>query len=306
MAPEDRTGASYTAHMRVLALLAMTSLTAATSSRAAGLLLGAAEEPMPVAQAEAPRLEPRVLLPDAQGPMVFDGPIGGVVGKGLRPAYRLAEGAADQVYDVLRRRLLGSLLPGRLTRGLQRPPERDSYAAFERALKKKEERFAGRLLQRYPRQAFDGLESSLINREERLREWRSWALEEQQAVVVSAFEDALLDRYGMNRFGRYSEDYARDRRNWDPGFLAMAGVIGGAFAYANGIQAEAPMGPVRVQLGLRAGYRILESLAAGGRHRFGHVQLAYRNVPVQLGFEWAVDQGRVVRDAYGLRYEKRF
>lgn len=321
MAPEARPVAAYTGSMKMLLAAVAAWLALAPALRAEGLVL--ASRPVEETEIDAPaaiaspeqsaqiaseaehQLEPRVLRPDAQGPMVFDGPVGGLVGRGLRPAYRLAETAADRVYDLLRTRLLGTLLPGRLTRGLEHSPEKDSYEVFESALRRKEERFASRLIQRYPHEAFDVL-AGVGAREDRLREWRAWAAEEQQGVVVSAFEDALLSRYGLDRFGVYSETYARDRQNWDPSFLTMAGLIGGAFAYANGIRAEAPMGPVRVQLGLRAGYRIKDAVAAGGRSRLGHIQLAYRDMPVAVAFEWAVSQGRVVRDTVGLRYEKRF
>lgn len=312
MAPEDRGFPRYAGSMKAMLWLAC----AFAALPAAGQVL--ASRPIEQteleagAYAESPdavgtlgdRPEPRVLVPDVRSSQVFEGPVGGAAGKGLRPIYRGAEAAADAVYELLRRRVVGPMLGGRYARGLEPAPDRDSYAKFEQALRKREDRFAGRLLERYPHQALDG--SGMLAREQRMQQWRDWAFEEQRFVIVSAFEDALLARYGLDRFGEYSEDYAQDRRNWDPQFLTMAALLGGAFAYLNGVHAEVPWGPARVRVSLRAGYLIQRAAAADGRARLGDIQLAYKNVPVRLGVEWAVSDGRVVRDTIGLRYQKRF
>lgn len=260
----------------------------------------------PSATAEAPKIqEPKVLKADERGPEVFRGPVGGAVGHGLRPVYRVAEGAADKLYNLIRRGIFGTLLPTDLSRNLERPPDVDSYAEFQKALARRQDQYAVRVRETYPWVSFAD-QTNTAERDGRMEAWRSWAMEEQRAVLGSAFQDALLARYGLDRFGQRSEDYASDRRNWDPGFLAAAGLLTGTFAYVNGIHGVGYAGPARVHVNMRAGYLLRRAFASSGRDYLGDLQIGYKNSPVTLGLAWAVDRGRVVRDAYGVRYEKRF
>ncbi len=300
---------------------------AASAAMACVLVLGACascwaydpkldeEAPLEVVQpstAPAPLEEPSVLRIDAQGPMVFDGPVGGAFDHALRPAYRAAERASDHVYEFLRSYVVQPLFPGRLTRGLEEAPDHDSYDLFRQKLREKEARYAERLRDTYPlAQLRDGNPADSVGEEHvlgpQVEQWQQAALEEQQSVIVAAFGDALMARYDLDRMGRYSEGYARDRRNWDPSFFTMAALVGSAFAYGNGVHAVAPIGDWKLYVDLRAMYRVQRSLAAGSPEtRIGDMELGYRRIPVRLTSTWGVVSGHVRDELVGLKYDLRF
>lgn len=267
-----------------------------------------AEEPLEVVGSQpavpAPIPEPAILRVDAQGPMLFDGPVGSGMDRALKPVYRAAERISDRTYDVLRSYVVRPALPGRLSRSLRAEPDGDSYQVFKARLRRNEARYAERLRESYPiAQIGQGGEV-----QDRLRAWRAWAQEEQQSVVVSAFGDALMQRYGIDRFGKASEKYAGQRRNWgDPGFFTMAAIVGGGLAYANGVHARAPMGPLRLYVDLRAAYLVQRAIQSGDpRARIGDVDLGYRGFPLRLTTAWGVDAGHVRDELVGLKGSMRF
>jgi hypothetical protein len=230
--------------------------------------------------------------------------VGSAMDRALKPAYRVAENASDHIYEALRSYFVKPLFPSRFSRGLDRSPDTDSYEVYKQKLRLKEARYAERMRESYPvLQVGEGG----LGQDARLEAWRSWAVEEQRSILVSAFGDALMARYGLDRFGRFSQDYANDRRNWDPGFLAMAAIVGGAFAYGGGVHAVAPVGPMRVYVDLRAGYLVQRSVAArSAQSRVGDLELGYKRFPVRLTSTWGVDSGHLRDELIGLKTDLRF
>lgn len=217
----------------------------------------------------------------------------------VQPAYRLVEGISDGVYDFMRTRVIGVILPGRLSRNLKAAPQADSAPLFEKNLRRNEARFLERARESYP---VMGDRSGPA----RLQEWCTWAGEEQVSVTVDALQSTLLERYQLELFGKSSEAYARDRRNWDPGFLTMAGLIGGSVMYFNGMSTTAEFRHFKMDVDLRSGLRIRQALEGGSVSRLASLELGYRDFPVTLATDWGMDKGEVRNERVGLMYRLQF
>ncbi|MBI3551766.1 MAG: hypothetical protein HY077_04550 [Elusimicrobia bacterium] len=219
------------------------------------------------------------------------------------PAYRLAEGVSDGVYDFVRRDVFGSILPRRLTRGLKAAPSRDSTPLFDRNLSEKEARYFDRVRLAYPLTGSDGRPIG----ESRMEAWRDWAAAEQVSVAVDSFKDTLMERYQLDAFGAFSGEYAKDRRNWDPGFLTMSGVLGATFLYLNGTHATDRLGPLKLGVDLASGLKLQNALQGGGDARhLAALELGYKDLPITLGSEWGASRGRLRSDRLSLHYRLRF
>ena len=220
----------------------------------------------------------------------------------FRPAYRLVETVSDGAFSLVRVQLFNRLLPGRLHRELGAAPQGDSFALFERNFAAKEARLLERLRERYP-VAPTGSQPD----QNRLDAWRQDAQTRQTHVVADALADTLLDRYGLQRFGRQSENYAKRRQNWDPAFVATAGVIGGGIAYLNGIHGAANFGPVKVDVDMRSGLAIERALRSGTRlSRAAELEIGPRRSRFALAAAWAADNGSLRSDSLGLKYRLRY
>lgn len=249
--------------------------------------------------AAGPAREPRFLAGEAPRPWLGR-EIGGAMTDVFHPAYRLVEGVSDGVYNFMRSHLIGTLLPDRLTRSLRRSPSGDSCALFDEQLGRKEYRYLERLRDSYP--TSDGSAGGRYS-PDRSAEWRSWAASEQVSVVIDSFRETLLERYQLEVFGRSSGRYAKDRRNWDPGFLTMAGILGGTFVYLNGLHTDAHLGKMRLGIDLRAGMKIREDLQSGaGTRRLAGLELGYKDKPLTLATEWGTERGNLRNERFGLKY----
>lgn len=219
-----------------------------------------------------------------------------------RPAYRLVEGFSDGVYNFMRCHLIGNILPSGLTRELPRSPTGDSYALFENNFGEKETRYLQRLREAYPIQA----EFAKTN-EERMGAWRSWAAEEQLSVAIDSLGDTLMDRYQLQPFGNYTGRYAQDRRNWDPGFLTMAGLMGSTFLYLSGLHTDAEMGQWKMGIDLRSGLLIRQAIQnRQDASRVASVEVGYKNNPVTAATEWGLAHGNFRGESIGLKYRLRY
>ena len=140
-----------------------------------------------------------------------------------RPAFRLVEDVSD---GVLRFHAFLScspaILPDDLNRGLvPRAPGNDSYDSFARTFQKKEFRYLERLTEAYPTRQDVAVGSYSPAQ---LDAWSSWARAEQVSVAVDFPAGHLSGPISApSFFGRQSAGYAKDTRNWDPGFLAIVG-----------------------------------------------------------------------------------
>jgi hypothetical protein len=239
--------------------------------------------------------------PDA-GPALGQG-LDGTVRSTVQPAYRLVEGVSDGVYDFVRVRLIGSFLAQSLTRNLRAAPGQDSALLFDKNLREKEARFLQRARETYPAWSDAAGPSDAA----RLREWQSWAADEQRSVAVDALRDTLLQRYGLELFGRSAQAYAGDRRNWDPGLLTMAGLIGGGLLYVNGMHAAAGLGDWNLAMDLRSGARLQQALRDGAPARgLARLELGYKDKPLTVASEWGADGRRLRSQSLGLMYRLRY
>ena len=250
-------------------------------------------------RAEAARL---LMEPRDSGPMLgehLDGAVQGTV----QPAYRFVEGISDGVYEFVRVHMICGILPGRFTRNLQAAPGQDSGELFAKNLSEKEGRFLQRMRETYPVMNPMGGPYD----PSRLQEWRSWAAEEQTGVALNALTDTLLQRYQLNFFGRSSETYARDRRNWDPGFLTMASLVGGTIFYFNGMHATVPLDDWRLTVDLRPGQRLQRALRnEGTARRLASLELGYKAIPLTAAVDWGVDNGQLRNESVGVKYRLRY
>jgi hypothetical protein len=231
--------------------------------------------------------------------------IDGAVQGTVKPAYRIVEGISDGVYDFLRLRVIGTILPSRLTRSLKAAPKENSAPLFDRTLHDNQARLMERVRQAYPASAAASLEAASALRQQQA--WRNWAAEEQISVAVDSLADTLVSRYQLELFGKRSGEYAMKRRNWDPGFLTMAGLLGSTFLYLNGMHASGELGRIRFGLDLRAGLKFQRALqAAGSATNMAALELGLKNLPLTLATGWGISQGRLQNERIGLNYRLRY
>ncbi|MBI4374939.1 MAG: hypothetical protein HY549_00660 [Elusimicrobia bacterium] len=224
------------------------------------------------------------------------------IDKAARPAYRAVEEVSDRIFDLMRSHLIGPMLPDRLRRQVARSPEHDSYRQFHDRLREKQSAYARRLREQYPihKPGDAGAPAQMA-------EWQSWALEEQTSVLVDSIGDTLLERYAIPAFGRDSERYARDSRNWDPDLLASAGLVGGGLVYLNGLRARTQLGPIGLALKLRPGMRIAKALRSGSdAARVASFDLSYEDNPITLGADYGITQGQMGAERLRLEYRLRY
>lgn len=246
--------------------------------------------------------ETSLLTGQQSNPMLGD-QIDGAVQDTVQPAYRFVEGVSDGVYDFMREHVIGALLPDRLNQDLKAAPAQDSAPLFNKNLNDREARFIDRARTAYPIITDDAGSAG----EAQIEAWRSWAAREQVSVAVDSLRHTLMQRYQLQLFGENSGDYAKQTQHWDPGFIAMAGLVGGSFLYLNGLHATAHMGDFKLGIDISAGRRFQHAVENDGTtsHLAG-LELGYKNIPVSVATEWGTTQGRFHNDTVGLNYKLRY
>lgn len=221
----------------------------------------------------------------------------------VTPAFKVVQGISDRMYNLMRWHLIDTILPDGLTRNLHASPLRDSSNLFNQRLFGNEARYIERLRQDFLlRRGADALYDPTQS-----RDWRAWAAAEQASVIVDAFKDTLIDRYELERFGRTSGDYASDRRNWNPGFLTMAGVLGGAFLYLNGVHAGTEIGRLKLGIDLPSGAKLREALQTGfSRNGLAALEFGFKNSPLTVATQWGLRAGNLRSDRVGVKYHIRY
>jgi hypothetical protein len=245
------------------------------------------------------------VVPNAEpNPVIGESSVPSVVMPGAAdPAYRVAEGISDGVFNFMRRHVLGAILPERLARNLKAAPRQNSAPLFDRNLRDNEARYLDRARAAFPTSA-DGLRPA---NDAQMRAWRAWAAAEQISVAVDSFKDTLVERYQLELFGEKSGAYAKDRRNWDPGFLSMAGILGGAFMYLNGIHGDARIGVLKIGIDIASGMKLREALQGNGEAKnLGALELGYKSIPLKLATEWGLNGGHIRNQRVGLNYSLRY
>lgn len=211
-----------------------------------------------------------------------------------RPAYRAVERLSDGAYALLRGSLFSTLLPGRLTREMGRAPRGDSYALFRAHFARTQDRASRRVLETRP--------SGPADTPDARRSWLGFAREEQSASLRDALLDTLVERYGLETFGRRSGDYATNRDNWEPGFLASASVPGSAYLWAAGVDAGVKAGPARLGLQLAPGWRWRSAAEGGEVRRLARVEASRGGAALYA--EW--DAGSADAARVGASWSRRF
>lgn len=217
------------------------------------------------------------------------------------PAYQVVEQVSDSVYSVVRSHLISNLLPERLTRHMSDTPRSDSAATFTAQFKKKESRFIRHMTATYPVQNRGGLRSAA-----ELSAWQAHLGQDQLGVLTESLGDSLVERYKMEAFGRFSGSYAADSENWDPAFLTVAGVIGGAILYLDGLHADAQVKGVRVALDVRPGAKLRRAFESGADSRLAGVELSYRDSRFALQADFGLQARRLAAQRVGLRYALKY
>lgn len=248
--------------------------------------------------------ETSVLTGQRSNPMLGENIDGAVQGT-VRPAFRVVEGISDGVYDFVRIHVIGNIMPNALSRNLKAAPQQDSAPLFDKKLHDKEARFMDRARAAYPVGSDDSQAAAQIHQQRQA--WRQWAADEQVSVAIDSFADTLAERYQLQLFGKKSGEYAVKRRNWDPGFLTMAGLLGSTFLYFNGMHASGDIGPVKFGLDLSAGLKFRRVLqAAGTAPGLGSLELGLKNIPLTVATAWGVAQGRLHNERFGVNYRLRY
>lgn len=231
------------------------------------------------------------------------GRVGSAVSEAMHPAYVFAEGISDGIYRMLRSHLIAAVLPDAMARNLGRSPRKDSQAQFESNLHRGETRYLQRVRDAFP----EHHEADVQAGDARLRQWQTWAGEEQLSVLIDAFRDTMVQRHDLEGFGKASGRYALDSRNWDPSFLATAGILGGAFLYVNGLHASTRVGAVHLGLDVRSGLKIRNSMREeGDLTRLAGLELGYKDKPLRLATEWGLNRGNFRNEQVGLKYSLRY
>lgn len=230
--------------------------------------------------------------------------IDGAVQGTVDPAYRLVEGISDGVFDFMRVHVIGNILPSRLTRNLKAAPRENSAPVFDRNLHDNEARFMERARAAYPVAAIGSQTATTLRQQQA---WRNWAAQEQVSVTIDSLADTLIQRYQLELFGQRSGEYAQKRRNWDPGFLTMAGLLGSTFLYLNGMHTTGDVGLIKFGLDLQAGMKFHHALkAAGSVANVGALELGLKNLPITLATGWGISQGRLRNERIGLNYRLKY
>ncbi|MEQ1918365.1 MAG: hypothetical protein ABL955_04140 [Elusimicrobiota bacterium] len=213
------------------------------------------------------------------------------------PVYRGVEAVADSVYGLVRGHLISAVIPGGLSRRMSAVPVGTSDKIFADRLRYRQDKAARRLLVERPVGPMGIAEAA---------SWQRAAAGAHVTVLTDAVADALVRRYQLERFGRDSGAYASNLSNWDPEFMASAGVLGGAYLYVAGLRTDFNVGPLRVDFDTRPGSAVQGAIQNGDARGLAALTLSRRGSPVSLKTEWGVKDGRMAADRVGVNYSSRF
>ena len=211
-----------------------------------------------------------------------------------QPAYRFIEGLSDRAYDFARVDLAGAALPVRFARTLKPAPSADSTDAFQRRLREGEAAFYSRL--QASRQARQGSP----------RQWQSWVAREQAGVAADAVGKTLRERYRLNFFERFLDDWASGRGRREPAAWAAAGLAGGVVAYAGGVHAAFSVGRLRLGLDARPGFKIERAVRRGASEHLGDARLALKDFPASVSVQYGLASRRVQAERVALDVQLKF
>lgn len=210
-----------------------------------------------------------------------------------RPAYRFAENLTDGVYGILSAPLNAAFAPKRgASPRLEAVSAESSEARFAEELSRKQDRAGRAILDAMPRGSVGAAE---------LGAWRARAVSEETKAASDALAATFAERYGLLRFGRDADRWAREGGNWDARTAASTVVLGGAYAFVAGLRGRLVEGPAQVDFDLNAGRAWL-----GGDARLATVRLSPRGSPLFVRAELGSRGGRAACDEVGAGWTGRF
>lgn len=218
----------------------------------------------------------------------------------FRPAYNVAVGISDEIFDVLRVYVLQPVFRG-VHSEIVDYRKRDSYDIFEKELRRQEARFIQRMKETYPDRR------SLAGQDDQVSERWAWAGGEQVSIVMDSFQDALLDRYRIESLEAWAARFAQERRELEPGEISLAMTVGGGFLYFNGIHSESHLGPVRLNVDVKSARSLLKAIEGGtDLNRAAALELGWKNSPLSLASAWDVRSGGLRSQNVALKYRLSF
>jgi hypothetical protein len=215
----------------------------------------------------------------------------------VQPMYRGVEAVADGVYGLVRGHLISAVLPGGLSRRMSAVPVSTSDKIFAERLRYRQEKAARRMIEERPVGPMGPAETAA---------WQKSAFNAHATVVTDAMADALVRRYQLERFGKDSGAFAANISNWDPEFMASAGILGSAYLYVAGLRTDFNVGPLRVDFDTRPGSAIQGAIQNGDAHGLAALTLSRRGSPLSFKSEWGVKDGRMASEKVGVNYAARF
>jgi hypothetical protein len=211
-----------------------------------------------------------------------------------QPVYASAENFTDAAFSLVQKPL-AFLLPGRSADRFGEDSGESSYDQFARQLKNKQNRADEIIAQSMP----VGPVSSAA-----LAAWRGRVVGEERKALTDSFAATFAARYGLNRFNPLAPD--PDAGAWDAGRLASTALFGSVYAYVAGLRADFRAGPVKVDVDVASGARVVQEWANGRGGRLATVRVSRGDSPLSLAAEWGARDGRADRESLALDYTRRF
>lgn len=239
---------------------------------------------------------------------------GGILGEDLgqlvrgsfHPIYTVAEFLTDCMYDVVRLKFMKRILHRNIRDDLSDAPDKDSFDIYEKKFKEREDDYLRWLHTNYPYPG-GSLETGSKPNIERLDKWKADAAKRQINVFLDSYQDTLLQRYQLEKFGRSFGQYGRN--NWEGDFVydAQAAVVVSAMLFLSGLRTgwfDVYDTGMKMNLDLNAVNKLASALEKenGTLDRIGTVRVGYKENPITFKAQWGLHK----ETRYGLEYYKRF
>lgn len=231
--------------------------------------------------------------------------LGQLVEGSFRPIYSVAEFLTDCMYDVIRLKFMRRILHRNIREDLSGAPDKDSFHIYERKFNERENDYLSWLHGNYPHTG--ALEAGGRPDVQRLDKWKADAARRQLNVFLDSYQDTLLERYQLEKFGRSFGKYGRDNWEGDLIYDAQAAVVVSAMLFLSGLRTgwfDVYETGMKMNLDLNAVNKLATALEKenGTLDRIGSVRLGYKDNPITFKAQWGLHK----ETRYGLEYYKRF
>lgn len=210
-----------------------------------------------------------------------------------RPAYSAAENVADRFYSLVSHPLSSWVMPSQVSDRFNDVPDDTSYSVFSARLQERQERVQRDMVQALsagPRQNSTGARYA----------------DAELNVVTDSFADAMADRYRLRRLGTASREFVADPSAWDWRGGTSLLIFGGGYVYAKGLRTSCAAGPARINFELKSGNAFRAAAQSGSGSELAVVRLSPANSGMALKAAWGLRSDRVVNNALGVDYSRKF